>query len=897
MHYVYRFVDEPPSDNIVEILGGKGTGLNRMTRMGVPVPPGFTITTEVSGILRREGHLSEEVRAQALEALAWVEQDQGKRFGDPAAPLLISVRSGASVSMPGMMDTILNVGLNASTVEGLAAESQNRRFAFDAYRRLIQMYGNVVIGVDQHLFEEALVQLKGQLGDPRMPDTSIPADAMQDFCGKLLELIEKESDTSFPEDCQAQLWGAIHSVFASWENPRAIRYRKMQGIPQHSGTACTVQAMVFGNLGSTSGSGVAFTRNPSNGKPGLYGEFLENAQGEDVVAGIRTPHPLTAAGAMPGRETYSLESTMPDVFERLCSELKRLETHYRDVQDVEFTVERGRVFILQTRAAKRTAQAAVRIATDLVAEGSHTPEEAISMVDAVALDQLLHARLPSEQALKGQGIVPFARGLPASPGAVTGHLVFDSSEAEKKSGEGMDVILVRRETSPEDIHGMKAARGIVTATGGMTSHAAVVARGLGKCCVAGVSSLNIDYSARQVSVSSDSGVLELDCGDVVTIDGGTGCLYLGALEVRAAAAVPEFDQVMQWADDLRRMRIRANADTPSAATTARAFGAEGIGLCRTEHMFFSAERVETVRAVVLAADDESRNQFLDALFPVQRDDFLEIFRSMDGLPVTIRLLDWPLHEFLPRTDSELSVIAKRLGEPEATVKSRAERMHEVNPMLGHRGVRVGITMPQLYKMQIRAIFEAALLASRGGHRVLPEIMLPIVSLPEELEVLRVDIDTIANEVQSGSDHRIDYKVGTMIELPRACMVAHKIAAFADFISFGTNDLTQTTFGVSRDDSAAFLPQYLEDGRGLLSVDPFSRLDVEGVGELIRLAIERARSTRPDIKLGLCGEHGGDPSSIQFCEKVGLDYVSCSPPRLPVARLAAAQAALRSQDAR
>ncbi|MCU0674549.1 MAG: pyruvate, phosphate dikinase [Myxococcota bacterium] len=850
--HVYAFDAALPARDPKELLGGKGAGLNAMTELGIPVPPGFTITTDVCLAWRARGDFPEGFATELKLALEGVELRAGRRFGDAADPLLVSVRSGARVSMPGMMDTILNLGLNAETVEGLAATSGDRRFAFDAYRRLVQMYGDVVLGVDHHRFEETLGALKKELGDPRVLDSKLPAEALEELVRRYLAILEGEGKP-FPSDVQAQLHGAIGAVFASWDNTRAVRYRKMQGIPHEWGTACTVQAMVFGNLGETSGSGVAFTRNPSTGQRALYGEYLANAQGEDVVAGIK------------------------------------LERHFGDMQDIEFTVEQGRTYILQTRSGKRTAHAAVRIAVELVHEGVLTKEEALGRVDATSLEQLLHARLPTPDELLVRGIRAVATGLPASPGAAVGAIVFDADEAERLASEGRDVLLVRRETSPEDIHGMKAARGIVTATGGMTSHAAVVARGLGKCCVAGCAALNVDYAKQTLTVRTEIGeVRTFQKGDVLSLDGSYGKVYAGPLDVVAAAKVPELEELMRWADETRELRVRANADTPADARRARSFGAEGIGLCRTEHMFFVEERLEAMRCVALAGDEDVRAEWLGKIEPMLREDFAAMLEAMDGLPVTIRLLDWPLHEFLPREPNEHAKVARALGVPVSVVEQRARQMHEINPMLGHRAVRVGLTAPSIYRMMVRAILDAAIDRLEAGGDPRPEIMIPVVGIAGELSRMKQLTFEEAERVFEARGRRVEFKYGTMIELPRACLVAGELAKSAEFFSFGTNDLTQTVFGISRDDAGRFLPVYVDELQ-LLPVDPFVTIDEDGVGAMIRMACERGVAERADLSLGLCGEHGGDPQSILFAARTGLSYVSCSPPRLPVARLAAAQA--------
>ena len=894
---VYRFGEALPNGlEAKALLGGKGAGLAEMVRLGVPVPPGFTITTEACR-RHRPGVMPEGLQEQVEEAMTWLEGEVERGFGKAAAPLLVSVRSGGPISMPGMMDTVLNLGLNDATVQGLAATSGDPRFAYDAYRRLLEMYGDVVMGTDRERFDESFSELKRSLGGAKMIDAEVPASALEELVGRYRRIILSETGKGFPDDVREQLWQAIGAVFGSWTNQRARRYRAMHDIPEHLGTAVNVQAMVFGNMGSTSGSGVLFTRSPSSGEKALYGEFLPNAQGEDVVAGIRTPRPLTVADSTPGREHESLEQSMPAVFEEIVALAGRLEAHFKDMQDIEFTIERGRLYILQTRTGKRTAQAAVRVAVAMVEEGLIDEKQAVMKVDPAALEQLLHAQLPPPERLQARGILPIASGLPASPGAATGTIVLDADRAELLAEEGKAVILVRRETSPEDIHGMKAARGIVTATGGMTSHAAVVARGLGKCCVAGASDLAVDYQDGLVLCHGPGGeTVTLREGDLVTLDGTHGKLYLGELAVEATASIAELETLMAWADQHRRLRVRANADTPSGATSARALGAEGIGLCRTEHMFFSNDRVTAVRCMALASSAEVRTTWLAKIEPMQHGDFVELFHAMDGLPVTIRLLDWPLHEFLPQEDRELGLVADALGESPEEIRLRATALHETNPMLGHRGVRVGLTSPEIYRTQVRAIATAALACRDQGIDVRPEIMIPVVCLGVEVARMRVHIEEELDAVLGRRRAEIPVKIGTMVELPRACLVAGELAEHAEFFSFGTNDLTQTTFGISRDDAGHFMGRYTAD-RDLLDADPFARLDRKGVGELVDIACKRGRAQRPELSLGLCGEHGGDPDSIDFCEEIGLDYVSCSPPRLPVARLAAAQAAIRRAAAK
>jgi len=863
------------------LLGGKGANLAEMSSLGLPVPPGFTITTEACVHYYAHGETyPADLAAQVQAGLAKVEQITGKRFGDPANPLLVSVRSGARASMPGMMDTVLNLGLNDETVEGLAALSGDRRFAFDSYRRFITMYSNVVLGLGHDLFEEVLDDHKDRLGVT--VDTDLDAGDWEGVVADYKAVVERELGQDFPQDPNDQLWGAVGAVFASWMNDRAKFYRRMHDIPESWGTAVNVQSMVFGNMGQTSATGVAFTRNPSTGEAKLYGEFLINAQGEDVVAGIRTPQSLTKAGREEMGETApSMEEAMPEVFDQFVEVVGRLESHYRDMQDIEFTVEQGRLWMLQTRNGKRTAKSALKIAVDLAAEGVIGQEEAVSRVEPAALDQLLHPTLDPKAP---RDVV--TTGLPASPGAATGKIVFDADEAERMSQLGDAVILVRTETSPEDIHGMHAARGIVTARGGMTSHAAVVARGMGRPCVSGAGDIQIDERGRTFTVRGRV----FKAGEIITIDGSRGEVIDGAVPMIEPELTGDFQTLMGWADGIRRLRVRANAETPTDARTARGFGAEGIGLCRTEHMFFDDARIAAVREMILADDEAGRRAALAKIAPFQKADFVELFEIMAGLPVTIRLLDPPLHEFIPHTEAEIDALAASQGLDAAKLKKRARELHETNPMLGHRGCRLGVAYPEIYEMQVRAILEAALeVKAKTGRAPIPEIMHPLVALGGEMNFLRALTDRTAEAVFGDGGDRVDYKVGTMIELPRAALRAADLAVGAEFFSFGTNDLTQTTFGISRDDSGRFLQAYLD--KGIFEADPFVRLDRDGVGDLIRIAAERGRATRPDIKLGICGEHGGDPSSIAFCETVGLDYVSCSPYRVPIARLAAAQAAL------
>ncbi|RDV06210.1 pyruvate, phosphate dikinase [Sphingorhabdus pulchriflava] len=878
--YVYRFggnVDDKGAGN-KNLLGGKGANLDGMAAIGLPVPPGFTITTEVCTAYYANGEaFPDGLAEQVANGIAHIEGVTGKSFGDPANPLLVSVRSGARVSMPGMMDTVLNLGLNDKTVEGLAASSGDARFAWDSYRRFIQMYADVVLGLDHHAFEDALEIAKEDRG--YFLDTELEANDLIELVAEYKKLVEGEWGKPFPQDVNEQLWGAVGAVFASWESDRAKVYRRLNSIPGDWGTAVNVQAMVFGNMGDTSATGVAFTRDPATGENAYYGEYLINAQGEDVVAGIRTPQYLTkAAREAAGAKPLSMEEAMPEAYAELAAVFDTLERHYRDMQDIEFTVERGKLWMLQTRSGKRTAKAALKIAVDMAAEGLITKEEAVLRVDPMALDQLLHPTLDPDAPRD-----VLTKGLPASPGAASGQIVFDADTAERRNDMGESVILVRVETSPEDIHGMHAAKGILTARGGMTSHAAVVARGMGRPCVSGAGSLAIDNTAKVLRVSGR----ELKEGDVITIDGSTGEVMAGAVPTLQPELVGDFGTLMVWADAARRMKVRANAETPLDAQTARDFGAEGIGLCRTEHMFFDAARITAVRQMILADDEKGRRVALDRLLPEQRKDFAAIFEVMAGLPVTIRLLDPPLHEFLPHREEEFAEVAEAAGVGIETLKQRANELHEFNPMLGHRGCRLGVTYPEIYEMQARAIFEAACSLAVAP---VPEIMIPLVGTRRELELMKEVVDKAAEAVFAEQGKRIDYLVGTMIELPRAALMADEIAEVGAFFSFGTNDLTQTTLGVSRDDAARFLTHYVD--KGIYARDPFVSLDVEGVGQLIEIAATKGRKTRPDIKLGICGEHGGDPASIEFCEKTGLDYVSASPYRVPIARLAAAQAALR-----
>ncbi len=860
------------------LLGGKGANLAEMASIGLPVPPGFTITTELcTEFYKNDRNYPADLDAQVREALTRIEQAVGRSFGDKAAPLLVSVRSGARVSMPGMMDTVLNLGLNDETVAGLAATSGDERFAWDSFRRFIQMFGSVVLGVDHHRFEEIIETAK--LDSGVVEDTALSPADWQRVVEEYKQLVLEETGKPFPMAPRDQLWAAIGAVFGSWMNPRANTYRRLHDIPADWGTAVNVQAMVFGNMGADCATGVCFTRDPSTGENMFYGEFLVNAQGEDVVAGIRTPQPLSKGASKPGE--VSMEDALPDAYADLCRVRETLERHYHDMQDIEFTVQQNKLYMLQTRTGKRTAAASLRIAVEMAQGGLITQQEAVLRVNAQALDQLLHPTLDPKAAR-----TLFGRGLPASPGAASGAVVFSADDAEMRAAKGESVILVRIETSPEDIHGMHAARGILTTRGGMTSHAAVVARGMGRACVAGAGGVSVDYGARTLS----AGGRTIRGGETITIDGATGEIFVGQVATMEPTLSGDFEILMGWADNSRRLKIRTNAETPLDAETARKFGAEGIGLCRTEHMFFAPERIGAVRQMIMAADEAGRRVALEKLLPFQRQDFVELFRIMAGLPVTIRLLDPPLHEFLPHGDNEIAELAHALGQDVDQMRRRAAELAEANPMLGHRGCRLGISYPEIYEMQARAIFEAALeIAEETGQPVVPEIMIPLVGTRRELEITRAQVERVAKEVLERAGKTIDYLVGTMIELPRAALTADKIAEVADFFSFGTNDLTQTTFGLSRDDAGKFLPHYVE--AGILPKDPFVSLDIEGVGALVRIATDRGRATKAKLKLGICGEHGGDPASIAFCEEIGLDYVSCSPYRVPVARLAAAQAAL------
>jgi pyruvate,orthophosphate dikinase len=863
-----------------ELLGGKGANLAEMAGLGLPVPPGFTITTEVcTYYYDHEKTYPADLKDAVAGALAKVEKGLGRTFGSTDKPLLVSVRSGARASMPGMMDTILNLGLNDETVEALAKESGDARFAYDSYRRFIQMFSDVVLGVEHHNFEDVLEEHKDRLG--KTLDTELTGDDWKAVVKDFKKLVQDERGEGFPQDPQVQLWGAIGAVFGSWMNTRAITYRRLNDIPAAWGTAVNVQAMVFGNMGDDCATGVCFTRNPSTGDDHFYGEFLINAQGEDVVAGIRTPQPLTEFERdQQESNLQSLETAMPPVFGELVAVRDKLERHYKDMQDMEFTIERGKLWMLQTRSGKRTAAAGLKIAVDMVAEGLITKEEGVARIDPAQLDQLLHPTLDA----KAEKTV-IGRGLPASPGAATGRIVFSAEDAEVWVDKGEKVILCRTETSPEDITGMHVSEGILTTRGGMTSHAAVVARGMGTPCVSGAGELRIDYSKKTLHALGQT----LNEGDVITLDGSTGEIMLGEVAMIQPEVTGDFGELMAWVDEIKVIGVRANAETPLDALTAKKFGAEGIGLSRTEHMFFDPHRIVHMRQMILARDEGERRKALDKLLPHQRQDFLELFHIMDGLPITIRLLDPPLNEFLPHTDEEMGEIAKAAGVTVEDVRVRRAELDESNPMLGHRGCRLAIAYPEICEMQARAIFEAQAEIMKEGKKAYPEVMVPLVSIKKEFEMQKAIIDRIAKEVMAEQGVELPYMVGTMIELPRACLIADQIAEQAEFFSFGTNDLTQTAYGFSRDDAGTFLDIYHR--QGVLEQDPFVSIDQEGVGELVQIGVERGRKTRPDIKLGICGEHGGDPASVAFCHRIGLTYVSCSPYRVPIARLAAAQAAL------
>ena len=880
--HVYFFGGGKADGNIKmkDILGGKGAGLAEMTNIGIPVPPGFTISTEVCVYYYRNNGYPDGLKEEVQEALKRVEELTGKKFGDKDNPLLVSVRSGARVSMPGMMDTILNLGLNDETVQGLMKQTDSPRFAYDSYRRFVQMYGNVVLGVEHDKFEEIINEFKEKKGVKQ--DIELDADDWKAIKDRYKELIKKETGHDFPENPEDQLWGAISAVFKSWNNQRAIEYRKINNIPDDWGTAVNVQTMVFGNMGEDSGTGVAFTRNPSTGENVFYGEYLMNAQGEDVVAGIRTPLPISKAQKQKEDEV-SLEEAMPEVYKQLLDVRNILEKHFKDMQDLEFTIERGKLYLLQTRTGKRTARAAVKIAVDMVNEGLIDKEEAVIRITPEQVDQLLHPMIDPKAEYE-----VIAKGLPASPGAATGKVVFTAEEAVEAKKNGEKVILVRHETSPEDVAGMHSAEGILTARGGMTSHAAVVARGMGKPCVAGCEEIVLDYQAEEFRVKDRV----IKKGDIITIDGTTGSVIPGDVPKIEASISGEFEKLMVWADEIRRLGVRANADTPHDAETARKFGAEGIGLARTEHMFFKEDRIPAMREMILADDLEGRKKALEKLLPMQRADFEGLFRAMDGFPVIIRLLDPPLHEFLPKEEDAQRKLAETMGVPFEKVKGRVEQLSELNPMLGLRGCRLGILYPEITEMQARGIFEAACNVAKEGVKVIPEVMVPLVGNVNEIKAQKEIITRVAEEVMDEKGVKIKYMVGTMIELPRAALTADEIAKEAEFFSYGTNDLTQTTFGFSRDDVGKFVPMYIE--KGILPSDPFRTLDQNGVGQLLKMGLEKGKKTRPELEVGICGEHGGDPASVEFCHRIGMDYVSCSPFRVPIARLAAAHAVIKEK---
>jgi len=880
--YVYFFGNGKAEGGteMKNLLGGKGANLAEMTSIGLPVPPGFTISTEVCTYYYAHQETYPETLAEEVKAnLKQVEAILGRTFGDAQNPLLLSIRSGARASMPGMMDTVLNLGLNDTTVQGIIAQSGDERFAYDAYRRFIQMYSDVVMEMDKYELDHLLELKKMEKGVDL--DTELTAADWKDLVSQFKAKIKESLGRDFPEDPLEQLWGAIGAVFGSWMNQRAITYRRLNNIPADWGTAVNVQAMVFGNMGDDCATGVAFTRDPSTGENYFYGEYLINAQGEDVVAGIRTPQPMNNHQKKDG-DPPSMEEVLPECYKQLADIRSILEKHYKDMQDIEFTIEKGKLFMLQTRNGKRTAQAAIKVAVDMVKEGLIDEKTAVLRVAPEQLDQLLHPSL-DPKATK----TVIAKGLPASPGAACGAVVFTANEAEELAKSGQKVILVRIETSPEDIHGMHASQGILTARGGMTSHAAVVARGMGKCCVAGCGDVKVNY-AEQCFLDKDGNTVKK--GDMITLDGSTGQVMLGEVPTVPPQLTGDFGTLMTWVDKFRTMKVRTNADNPNDSKVAREFGAEGIGLCRTEHMFFDAERIAAVREMILAANVEGRTRALGKILPMQKGDFIGIFREMKGLPVTIRLLDPPLHEFLPQEEKDLNELAKTMGVPAATLKAKVDFLHEFNPMLGHRGCRLGITFPEIYDMQVRAIMEAACeLVKNEGFSIVPEIMIPLIATAKELSILKANAVKVCDDVIAEYGVKIDYLIGTMIELPRAALTADEIAVEAEFFSFGTNDLTQTTFGLSRDDAGKFLPFYVD--ADILPEDPFVSLDQTGVGQLVKMGCEKGRASRADIKLGICGEHGGDPESVIFCHNIGLDYVSCSPFRVPVARLAAAHAAL------
>ncbi len=890
MTLLYPLDAELDSEVRLRLLGKKAAGLQEMSALGIPVPPGFTITTEVGNQFRKTATWPEGLEAAIELALRSVEAQMGRGFGATDQPLLLSVRSGAPVSMPGMMDTLLNIGLSERTLGGLAAQQGGERFALDSYRRLLQMYGAIVRGIGADRFQRLLSDIKTKLGHPRMLDSELPVAALEELVTAYLSLIDEASGSPFPQDVDTQLWDAIGAVFASWDNLRATRYRRMQRIDGATGTACIVQAMVFGNAGARSGSGVAFTRNPSSGDKQLYGEFLPNAQGEDVVAGMRTPVALTQSAAPPGKEASSLEASLPEAFEAISSYCTALERHFGDMQDIEFTIEEGRPYLLQTRTAKRAAQAAVRVAVDMVKEGILSKKDALLRVEARSLEQLLRARLPSEAELSAQGIEALAVGLPAGPGAASGRIVFGPDEAVRWAAEGQDVILIRQETRADDIHGMKAARGVLTAAGGMTSHAAVVARGLGKCCVVGCADLEIDLENRTVRLAGGSPSEPMREGDLLTLDGTTGKVYSGALDLVASTTVDELRELMSWADEVRRLHVYAEADTPQTARAALSYGAQGVGLCRTERMFFAQDRLFAMRCALLSVEDEERNDWLSELGRAQQEDFVEIFEAMDGRPVTIRLLDRALGEFLPDDEAALQAVADALDLELEEVAMAAARHRESNPAFGHRGVRAGLTIPGLYDMQLRAMLMAARACTDAGVPVELEVLIPMVSHSSEVEAVCAALARVRDQVFVDAKSLFNYRVGVMIELPRACLIAAELAELTQFFSFGGNDLTQTTLGISREDAGRFLPSYLNE-LGMMENDPFNSLDT-GVIELMQIALERAKRRNPSLITGLCGDQGGSPATIAVCERLGLDFVSAPLSQIPGARLAAAQARLR-----
>ena len=870
--WVYTF--EEGSADMRNLLGGKGANLAEMTNLGLPIPQGFTVTTEACTDYYEKGkQISDEIKDQIFSALARLEEKQGKKFGDTQSPLLVSVRSGARASMPGMMDTILNLGLNDVAVEGFAAKTGNPRFAYDSYRRFIQMFSDVVMEIPKSFFERILDEIKEAKGVKY--DTELNADDMKEIIGRFKAVYKEKMNAEFPQDPKVQLMEAVKAVFRSWDNERAIVYRRMNDIPGDWGTAVNVQAMVFGNMGNTSGTGVAFTRNPSTGAKGIYGEYLINAQGEDVVAGIRTPQPITR-----------LQEDLPECFARFMEIANKLEDHYRDMQDMEFTIENGRLFFLQTRNGKRTAQAALQIACDLVDEGKITPQEAVTRIEAKSLDQLLHPTFDPE-ALKGGTVI--GQALPASPGAAAGKVYFTAQEAKAAHEKGERVVLVRLETSPEDIEGMHAAEGILTVRGGMTSHAAVVARGMGTCCVSGCGEISINEEEKVFELGGH----EYHEGDYISLDGSTGKIYDGDIKTQEASISGNFSRIMGWADSFRKLKVRTNADTPEDAANAVKYGAEGIGLCRTEHMFFNPDRIPKIRRMILSRTVQEREKALNELIPYQKGDFKGIYEAMEGRPVTIRFLDPPLHEFVPTEQADIDDLAVNMMMTAEQVQEVCDSLHEFNPMMGHRGCRLAVTYPEIARMQTRAVMEAAIeVKQEKGYDIVPEIMIPLVGEKKELKYVKDVVVETAEQVKKEMNSDITYHIGTMIEIPRAALLADEIAEEAEFFSFGTNDLTQMTFGFSRDDAGKFLGEYYK--KKIYESDPFARLDQNGVGQLIQMAAEKGRKTRPDIKLGICGEHGGDPSSVEFCHKIGLSYVSCSPFRVPIARLAAAQAAINEK---